>query len=220
MTAAVRRVLALVLGFWGIWLWGWAGWSLAAWYGGYGGDTDLRIIAAWFLALGVPPFLASVALWRSWKARAAWVVLGCLALVAFWSQQLAWFSVELVTGLRTGTWSDPLDTLVAWQWSEQALVVPHGWSDLGSWFLWFAWGLWSQLAVALVALVQALRTGTAGGAARRRATAAAERRAGPTGREQRPAFLQPVEAQVVPNTSWISFSRVSPARSTGVRSAS
>jgi hypothetical protein len=39
--------------------------------------------------------------------------------------------------------------------------------------LWFTWGLWSQLVVALVAFVQALRTGPAGRAARRRATAAA-----------------------------------------------
>jgi len=173
MPTVVRQALALVLGFWGIWVWGWAGWSLATWSSGYSGDTDLRIVATWFVALGVPPFLAGIALWRGWKVPAAWVVLGCLALTAFWSPQLAWFAVELVTGLRTGTWSDALDTLVAWQWSEQALVVLHDWSDLGAWVLWFAWGLWSQLVVALVAFVQALRTGPAGRAARRRATAAA-----------------------------------------------
>jgi len=137
------------------------------------GDTELRIIAAWFLALGVPPFLAGLALWRGWKAPAAWVVLGCLALIAFWIQQLSWFSVALVSALRTGTWSGVLDTLFAWHWLAGTAALPRRWSDLGSWVLWFTWGLWSQLVVALVAFVQALRTGPAGRAARRRATAAA-----------------------------------------------
>ena len=173
MTTAIRRTLGLVLGLWGTWLWGWACWSLATWYGEYGGDTELRIVAAWFLALGLPPFLAGVALWREWKAPAAWVVLGCLALIAFWIQQLSWFSVALVSALRTGNWSDALESLVAWHWFEGTAVLPRRWSDLGSWFLWFAWGLWSQLVVALVAFVQALRTGLAGRAPRRRATAAA-----------------------------------------------
>ncbi len=173
MTTVVQRALALVLALWGTWLWGWAGWSLATWYGGYSGDTDLRIFAAWFAALGVPPLLAGIALWRDWNAPAGWVALGCLALLAFWSQQLTWFAVELVTGLRTGTWSDAFDTLVAWQWLEQTRVVPRTWSDLRSWFLWFAWGVWSQLVVALVAFVQALRPRAAGGATRKRVTAAA-----------------------------------------------
>jgi hypothetical protein len=173
MTMAIRRSLGLVLGPWGAWLWGWAGWSLATWYGEYRGDTELRIIAAWFLALGVPPFLAGLALWRGWKAPAAWVVLGCLALIAFWIQQLSWFSVALVSALRTGTWSGVLDTLFAWHWLEGTAALPRRWSDLGSWLLWFTWGLWSQLVVALVAFVQALRIGPAGRAARWRATAAA-----------------------------------------------
>ena len=40
MRMAIRRTLGLVLGLWGAWLWGWAGWSLATWYGEYRGTRN------------------------------------------------------------------------------------------------------------------------------------------------------------------------------------
>jgi hypothetical protein len=162
-------VLALVLALWGAWLWAWAGWSVVARYGWYTGDTELRIIAAYFVALGIPPLLVGIALWRDWNVPAGWVALGCLALLAFWSQQLVWVTVELVTGLRTGTWSDPLEALAAWHWFEQLIVVPQQWSDLGFWMLWYAWGFWSQPVVAFIAFVQALRKRPLSGLRRQRA---------------------------------------------------
>ncbi|MCX7623605.1 MAG: hypothetical protein N2Z82_07655 [Thermomicrobium sp.] len=215
MGTHVRQGIALAPARWGAWLWGWTGRVLATRYGAPARTTELRRIADWFLAPGAPPLPAAFLFRQKPARRASLMALACMAPLARWSQHLARTVVGLVTGLRTGTRSGVLEALFARRWLADLLVVPHGWSDLGSWTVRDAWGFWSQLLVALLAVVQTRRTSRPGRGARRRAVGTAEVR-----EPERAAHSGSSSVQGIANTSWMSLSRVSPARSTGIFSCS